>query len=261
MPKYGYLVVEGSHDVEFVCRLLLPFKLKRVQKFDELDPYFAGLVPRSFPPDNDLLKRVPVPLFLQSPTHTIAIHSAIGDSRLVRTIEENANQIKFGDLTGIGIILDSDQEIPAIVRYNSIKKEMSDSGYELPKNPGTVSGESPKIGAFVLPDNQSPGNLEDILISCAQNAFPNLLASAQVHVENARNDTSFVDVKREDLSKRPTFNKAVVGAIATTLRPGRGVAPSIQDNIWLKDDSLRLPIVKAVQDFVADLFELNVQSS
>ena len=31
MRKYGYLIVEGPHDVEFVYRLLSPFGLERVQ--------------------------------------------------------------------------------------------------------------------------------------------------------------------------------------------------------------------------------------
>ena len=256
MPKYGYLVVEGPHDIEFACRLLRPFGLERVKDFSDLDSYFKPLVPRSFPPDGDLLKRVNVPLFVQSDTHAVAIHSARGDTRLAETVEENAIGIEYSDLTGIGIILDTDQEVPAADRYGAIKEEMSDRGYELPDSPGTLSAGSPKLGAFVLPDNSSEGNLEDILIECAAAAFPNLLASARAHVENARNDNSFTDERRENLNKTPKFNKAIVGSIATTLRPGRAVQVSIQDNIWLKGENLTLPKVKAVQGFLVDLLEL-----
>src|SRR4051794_33484788 len=102
MPKYGYLVVEGPHDVEFVYRLLSPYGLKRIQFETVLDVFFHPLIPRTFPPDGDLQKRVPVPLFLHSTTHVVAIHSAVGDSRLVETLEENAVLLDPASFTGIG---------------------------------------------------------------------------------------------------------------------------------------------------------------
>ena len=46
MPKYGYLVVEGPHDVEFVYRLLSPFGMSRVRLEKDLDPFFSPLIPR-----------------------------------------------------------------------------------------------------------------------------------------------------------------------------------------------------------------------
>ncbi len=41
MPKYGYLVVEGPHDIEFVYRLLRPFGLNRIRFEADLDPFFG----------------------------------------------------------------------------------------------------------------------------------------------------------------------------------------------------------------------------
>lgn len=76
MPKYGYLVVEGPHDAEFVYRLLSPFGMKRVQLVANLDPFFVELTRIEYPPDGDLEKRMPVPLFLQSATHAVAVHRA-----------------------------------------------------------------------------------------------------------------------------------------------------------------------------------------
>lgn len=108
MPKYGYLVVEGPHDVEFVYRLLSPFGMSRVRLEKDLDPFFLPLIPRDFPPDGDLQKRVPIPLFLQGATHAIAVHSAAGETRLIETVEERSITIDYSGLTGIGILLDSD---------------------------------------------------------------------------------------------------------------------------------------------------------
>jgi hypothetical protein len=249
MPKYGYLVVEGPHDVEFAYRLLSPFGLKRVRLENELDPFFKPLVPTTFPHGGDLQKRVPVPLFLQSPTHAIALHSAIGDSRLVATVEENANLVAIQTLTGIGIMLDTDNEIPAADRYRSIRTAMDAKGFKLPPIAGAIATGTPKLGAFVLPDNTSTGNLEDLLLECAQSAYPGLLESATGHVALAQHDRSLPAGDGEDLSKVSFRNKAIVGSIASVLRPGKAVQ-------WIKGERLQVGRIKAVQDFLANLFEL-----
>ena len=120
MPIYGYLVVEGPHDVEFVAQLLRPHGLARVQLERDLDAFFVPLVPRTYPPGGDLLKRVPVPLFLQSATHVMAVHSAVGNTRLIATIGENAVLLDVARLSAIGVLMDSDG-VSAIDRYNAVR--------------------------------------------------------------------------------------------------------------------------------------------
>ena len=61
MPReLAYIAVEGPHDIEFVARLLKPRGFARVRQLPTLDPYWADLVPKTYPPDDDLLKRVPI---------------------------------------------------------------------------------------------------------------------------------------------------------------------------------------------------------
>ena len=255
MPKYGFLVVEGPHDVEFVYRLLNPFGLERVRLEKDLDEFMQPLVPRTFPHGGDLEKRVPVPLFLQSPTHVIAVRSASGDTRLAETLEESASRIDFKQFIGVGIVLDTDREIPAAERYAALKTGLLSKGFSFPEAPGTVGAESPRFGAFVLPDNHSSGNLEDLLLECAEAAYPNVLTSAKSHVAAAKNDVSLQN-DGADLSKAPIANKAIVGTIASILRPGKAVQTSIQDNKWLRVENLKIGRVKAVQEFLVNLLEL-----
>jgi len=257
MPKYGYLVVEGPHDVEFVYRLLAPHGLGRVNMVNGLDPFFVPLVPRSFPPDGDLQKRVPVPLFLESATHSVAVHSALGDSRLIQTVEENAALLDSAKLTGIGIVLDSDATVTPADRYVAIRDGLRAKGYGFPDQAGAVSAGPPRLGAFVLPDNASAGTLEDILLECAQLAYPALLASATTHVDSASRDASLVSDDLKELRKPAGRQKAIVGSVASILKPGRAVQVSLQDNRWLRDTALALPRVRAVQEFMIDLLQLS----
>jgi hypothetical protein len=60
----------------------------------------------------------------------------------------------------------------------------------------------------------------------------------------------------KELRKSAGRNKAIIGSIASILRPGRAVQVSIQDNRWLRDAALAIPRVQAVRDFLANLFEM-----
>ena len=256
MRKFGYLVVEGPHDVEFVYRLLSPFGLARVQLEKNLDDTLRPLIPREYPPGGDLQRRMPIPLFLSSDSHAIAVHSAIGDSRLVGTIEENLALLDRSAVAGVGMILDADKQTAASERYAGIRDRMGKIGLLLDKDPGVVTQGSPRLGAFVLPDNAAPGTLEDLLLDSAALVYPCLLDTARQHVDAEGNDKCCLRVDLEELAKPAGRKKAIVGAMASILRPGKAVQVSIQDNRWLRDVALTLPRIKAVQDFLRHLFDL-----
>jgi hypothetical protein len=256
MAEYGYFVVEGPHDAELVYRLLSPLGFKRVRLETDWDPFLAPLIPRKFPPDGDLQKRTTIPLFLQSDTHAVAVHSAWGDSRIIETIEENAAIIDITAVTGIGVLLDSDKMVPAAQRYQSIRDGLMAREFRLHETPGEVASGRPRLGAFVLPDNNSQGTLEDLLIECAGLVYPGLLDSATAHVDAALSDTTLVARDLEDIKKPAGRNKAIVGSIASILRPGKAIQVSIQDNRWLREHALSISRVKAVQKFLASILGL-----
>jgi hypothetical protein len=264
MPNYGYLVVEGPHDIEFIYRVLKPLGFAKVEQFDELDDFMKLLVPREYPHKGNLLKRVPSPTFLRNPLIDIAILSATGDSNLVKALDETRELInlrsQFDKFSSIGIILDSDLEKTAAERYFALRKLMQDMKFDLPDSPAAFTNGRPKFGAFVIPDNQNPGNLEDLLLECAQQTYPDLIATAVAHVEAAKSCKS-LKKDGENLSKASQYNKAVVGSIANVLRPGKSVQVSIHDNKWLAPQNLSLDRIKAFQDFLVRLFELSISHS
>lgn len=258
MKKYGFLVVEGPHDAEFAYRLLRPCGLKRVQREADVPTYLKPLIPREYPPDGDLLKRMSTPLFLTSDTHAIAICRANGDVRLVETVQENIAILDPYQLTGMGIFLDADREktVSANERYAVIQKGMTDLGYTLPLMSGNVTTVAPRIGTYVFPDNLNSGTLEDLLIECATVVYPSLLASAVNHVETGNTDKDLLADDLKDFKKPTGRNKAIVGSIASILRPGKALQVSIQDNRWLSGNTLVLPKILAIQNFLKSLFDL-----
>lgn len=70
------------------------------------------------------------------------------------------------DIQTIGLIIDADFDLT--VQWNNCRKELLKIGYEVPENPDTegtiiISNNLPKLGIWVMPNNQTKGMLEDFM--------------------------------------------------------------------------------------------------
>jgi hypothetical protein len=256
--RYAYLVVEGPHDVEFVGRLLKPHQFKRVNQDTRVDPYWRSLVPTTFPYGGDLSRRVPVPTFFASDEVSVAVHAADGDTNIHKRIEETLATLPIVP-EAVGVLLDADSQSPPAERFKLVRDALDrlNLGLNLPMQLGGVSTTAPRCGLFVLPDNQTAGTLEDLLLECAAVSYPGLLAGAQALVNSVQPaDTSFTKEDMKDFLKPAGPRKATVACVAGILKPGKAIQVSIQDNRWLDAQALSLPRIHAVQQFLKDLLAL-----
>lgn len=244
-----YFAVEGPHEIEVIGHLLKRRGLRRVTLKGILDTQFQALVPTAYPaPDGDILRRVDTPSFFQSSTHCVAIDSAIGVDNLSGRVK--ARRTRISELHSVGILADADGDALSRRREIVAKLPELDFGDEL----GGVAGQDPRAGIFVLPDNSSPGSLENILLHCAGTVYPRLLEGARKFIDpiDATDTNIFVD-KDESRDFRKPFgkSKAIVACVSSVLRPGRAIQVSIQDNRWFREPQvLADPLVKNLQDFV-----------
>lgn len=248
--RYAYFVTEGPHDVEAIGRLLGAEGLRRIQLLQRLDPYWHPLVPRGFPIDGDLLRRVPVPVFFANADVSVAVHSAGGITKL-GSAAKAAFLALDDEPHGFGVVLDADDVEPA-VRWREVVATLPE--VDAGTGPGIVGTGRPRAGIFILPDNDRKGSLEDLLIDCGELAYPQLMASARNWVNGISPDdrSIFLDpADSTDFAKPTGRAKAIVGSVASILRPGKAIQVSIQDNRWLRDDTaLRSPSVSALRAFL-----------
>ena len=244
--SHTLIVVEGPHDVEFVGRFLAMERLKRVQWEKILDPFWQILIPPTLPHGGDLLKRVPVPAFFESVTQSVAVHSAGGDTNIRLQLEADLAALAPRLLDGIGVVLDADLETAALDRHRDLVASIT--GLQWPDTPGSVGATIPKCGVFVLPDNASPGNLETVLLKCAEVVYPDLLHGAEQFTQAAK---ATADCKH--LASPSEHNKAVAGCIANALRPGRAMQTSIHDNDWVSYRTIDLPTISGFRAFLRSL--------
>ncbi|MEB3161937.1 MAG: DUF3226 domain-containing protein [Prochlorothrix sp.] len=257
MVRYCYIVAEGPQDLEFLIRLLKFYNLSRITCLSSLDSFWKPLIPRTFPVDDDLTKRVPVPTFLRNADLSVALHSAIGISRLSDTIEESlALLIPASEIFGVGLVLDADDRQTPQERFDKLTSELSSKlflpGLSLPSVLGEVAKGSPRFGIFIMPNNFDAGTLEDILLECAQVNYPDLLKLARDYVSGIDCTQLNTDDLRH-LRKPAGQNKAVISSISSILRPGRTLQVSIQDNRWVDEHTIELESVKLARTFLGEI--------
>jgi hypothetical protein len=258
MVRYCYIVVEGPQDVEFLIGLLKFYHLKRVKYFSSLDKFWETLIPKNYPIDDDLTKRVPVPYFVQNEQLSIALHSAIGDTRIAQTIEESLNFIQPSQLFSVGIFADADYSKTPQERFNKLITKLSDielPNFLPPSQIGQVNNHSPRCGIFIAPNNRDQGTRENILLECAKINYSDLLNLSQTYIESIdRNQLTKDDL--EDFKKPAGEKKAIISSISSILRPGKALQVSLQDNRWIDEQTLQLESIKLIKNFLEQIIGL-----
>lgn len=159
-------------------------------------------------------------------------------------------------IVGIGIIIDADYDKNiGKIKFNKIKNQLK--GFvKLPQNPGEIISGKVNSGFFILPDNKTDGTLEGILINCAKANYMELYEGALSYVEKV-NIKSLQKTDKEDFIKPTGKNKAIVACIGNIMRPGKAIQVSIQDNRWVDENTIGLPEIKLINEFLQNLFKLN----
>lgn len=256
------LLVEGPHDLEFCARLLKPHGYHRIQQHSALKenyPFWLPLVPEKWPHKGDMLARHPVPVFLaNSNGQSVAIINASGLDKLAARLGIDLSNLN-GLPDAIGIVLDADSNETPKDRHTGLLKAIAERPetearqIAFADKPGVVSAGPPRCGIFVMPDNESQGTLEDLLLDAAASAYPQLLQAAESYTASASQNSALQSSDLEEFNKPAGSKKATVAAMASILKPGKAIQVSIQDNRWLEPASLNLPRIKALQVFLDNL--------
>lgn len=259
--KYCLVVVEGPHDQAIVGKLL---RMSKLEKFNgdpnKLDSFWLDLKP-DYPRKNDLYKPMSMPYIYTSDTHSVAVCNGEGRQNVPK--EAVTIYLSYGQsLHSIGLIVDADEQLPPKVMsecLDALKNEakaVEMAFPSVPNIPGTVIAGKPRIGMYVLPDNVNPGTLDTVLVQCAAEIYPGYKLSAEYFLNHVLANVS--DKHTERLKKPLSREKSLVSSIVSVLKPGRGNAPSIHDDNWISDRTLkRVSELTSLKQFIADLLELS----
>ncbi|MBN2830265.1 MAG: hypothetical protein JXR56_08090 [Candidatus Cloacimonetes bacterium] len=96
----------------------------------------------------------------------------------------------FNIVEKIGIVRDADDNYSATIK--SIRDSLKKSEFVVDDNPCSFSAGTPNVGFFIMPDNSSNGELEDLCLDAVKNTEV---------LECVENNIKCIQVKKENLKK------------------------------------------------------------
>ena len=114
-------------------------------------------------------------------TQSFSITNKEGLDPLLKSI---SLELKAPDREVVGMVIDANEDIAA--RWQSVADRIRSAGIDPPENPdrsGTVIEGSPRVGVWLMPDNCSPGELEDFVAKMIPDSDP-LWPRAQEYIDD-----------------------------------------------------------------------------
>lgn len=155
--------------------------------------------------------------------------------------------LKTPQLKALGIVLDADQNLEE--RWQSVKNKLEIEGYELlpdiPNPQGTiiVNSEKPKVGIWIMPNNQLPGLLENFVAQL----IPSDDSLAR------KTEDVLQEIEQEDINKYPPVRrpKAFIHTwLAWQESPGRPMGQAITAHCFEYD----APLANSFVEWLRNLF-------
>ena len=282
--KYSFIATEGIQDVAFVSKILkeLGFVRERYMRIlensldNDADTKLDNrvlvsdfwkekkLIPTSFPSgtDGNITEGVQLPWLWNSKQMNmgVAVQGLGGVPHFFDRLGDNLNLIAPAELFSVGIILDADLDKSPTVRFNEfilgVRKKVPNI-FDITETPGVVTGNNPKIGIFIFPNNVDIGTVEDLLLDCADEVYPNV----KQHIEDFidKNGEWFGDLEgkeKKEFQKPAGKQKLAVAGISSVMKPGRAIQNTIEDCRWLCDKTMSINRVQVFVDFLKKLLDI-----
>lgn len=255
--RLGFVVVEGPHDRAFVGRILKGLGFTAFKGAPgKLNPDWAAWKP-DYPKDDNLYVPLDMPSIWESADWSVAVYVAGGgqlksESRgfYLRLKNRQAFLERLCERGAFGLIVDSDEEAPEVVRtlYQRIYGRLF-PGFAVKVGEVVGMPQQPRHGLFVLPDGVHAGTVESVILPLGQTHYGEILDDARAFV--SRWQPHFAD-------RWAPFDclKATVATTASLLQPGSTNTVTIEKDEWITADDLTHPEIAPVVAFIKSLLEL-----
>ena len=239
--KNYIIIVEGAHDIATIERVLsLNGVAKRINKKKDLPGVWTHAIPDRYPFDNNRLDRIaPIPSFVKNENISVAIKNANSDSEIISSLCQMLHYMEIGELAqidGIMLVCDADEKNAFEKRKYLLDMWTDTEEFQMEKEEMKIKTFVKEIPVyiFIFPDNCNLGNLENLLLKTAEISYPELLAWASDYITKAGSINSV----KKSLERRQDRNKAIIGCIANTMKPGKANQVSVADNNWITEKTL-----------------------
>lgn len=244
--KRTIIFVEGTHDAEVVARILKIKGFSHLRKKSVVDIFWHKIIPKIFPPNDDLLERIPVPMFYKNGESEVALYSCNGISKIEAAYKNirDSVYVQFSGISSVYVIVDCDNRPEADVRkeiVNLLSFPVSDKSI--------LNVQGVNYGLYILPNNSDKGTIEKLLLECAEIQYTAVLNNAKNFVDTI-DFTKLSNEDKKEIEKPFGKEKAILGAVATILKPAKSLPVSICDNEWITDKTMTQKTLSELADYI-----------
>jgi hypothetical protein len=142
----------------------------------------------------------------------------------LKAIHSASRQDEATEIISLGVVRDADEN-PAAA-FQSVRDALRDAGFPVPEHALTPAGEHPRVTVLILPNEQTPGMVEDFCLKAVEND------NARICVEQY-----FQCLQQQGLSLPRNMSKARVQAfLASKPEPGKRLGEAAEAGYWPWDD-------------------------
>jgi hypothetical protein len=165
----------------------------------------------------------------------VQVEQYAGKGYLAKYLRELPLRPGYQNVVAIGITRDADGNVAQT--FQSVGGLLGNAGLPTPAAAGQVTAGPPRVGVFLMPDNQRPGMLEDLCLDAVQ---------SDGAISCVTDYFKCVDQR----AKRQPNNmaKARVHAwLASQLEPDRRLGEAAKAGIWPWHDAAFAPLIQFLQ--------------
>jgi len=173
-------------------------------------------------------------LGLQDNIQILPIHGKTNLRDRLKAIKSAPKTVEF---ISLGVVRDADENPGAA--FQSVRDALRDAGFSVPQHLLTPAGNRPRVTVMVLPDEHSPGMVEDLCLKAVASD------GAVLCVEQY-----FQCLQQQGLSLPRNMSKAKVQVfLASKPEPGKRLGEAAEAGYWPWDD----PAFEEVKNFLEQI--------
>ena len=237
--KHSVLACEGRHDqaaLTWLARICAGWEVARdVPEHirSVIDPEPAGGARTG--PERDWQR----PNYLAKAGHLLVVRRFGGKEGVLS--QRTADYLSRPEALALGVVVDAndkgvDKRVESFrTTYGAAFPHAKDAEV------GTVWGEKPRLGFWVAPDNESLGEMDDVLVIAARREREGLVQAGEAFIRSAEEEAPGKWVQKR--------NKALLGVVYQVEAPGASLASGLdKGKCWLDEDITQIePFGKLVK--------------
>ena len=98
------------------------------------------------------------------PTRFLLLIRIVNKDGIGEVLKSISGEIKVSDRLAVGILVDANSDLTD--RWKDVRDKIMEANIQVPTNPnldGTIIEGTPRVGIWLMPDNESSGELEDFV--------------------------------------------------------------------------------------------------